>query len=208
MRFPFEIGDCSAYVVSFILSSIIVQLNIHGIGVGRRRRHGEELQGQPLAMSAIVTHTTAHPSESCQLIHHGSPPPNTPHALVSTYTPSTPFTPSPGSGAGAGGKQGKVSKHLDRSAPLRDSLSNTRFLIICASVWSSNLVFAFQSTAIPTLAPTISSAFNHAELAAYLGSVFSLASAGGESTTRIRLSAVIRVTSWAVEGVDEAADEA
>jgi hypothetical protein len=52
--------------------------------------------------------------------------------------------------------------------------------VIVIGVWSANFVFAFQSTAIPTLAPGISSGFEHAELASYLGSVFSLGSSAGE----------------------------
>lgn len=40
-------------------------------------------------------------------------------------------------------------------------------------------MFAIQSTAIPTLAPTIASDFNHAELATYLGSVFTLGNTAG-----------------------------
>lgn len=48
-----------------------------------------------------------------------------------------------------------------------------------AGIWASNFTFAFQSTAIPTLAPSISSSFNHAELAAYLGSVFTLGNTAG-----------------------------
>jgi MFS family permease len=48
-----------------------------------------------------------------------------------------------------------------------------------AGIWSSNFTFAFQSTAIPTLAPTISSAFAHAELASYLGSAFTLGNTAG-----------------------------
>ncbi|CAD6575001.1 MAG: hypothetical protein TREMPRED_001269 [Tremellales sp. Tagirdzhanova-0007] len=72
-------------------------------------------------------------------------------------------------------------KILDRSAPLRDSISSTRFVIICAGIWSANFVFAFQASAIPTLAPSISSGFNHAELGSYLGGVFTLTSAAGSS---------------------------
>lgn len=76
------------------------------------------------------------------------------------------------------------------SAPLKDSISRTRLIIIwyvlpfsqtntSAGIWSSNFAFAFQSTAIPTLAPTIASDFNHAELASYLGSVFTLGNTAG-----------------------------
>ncbi|WWD20929.1 hypothetical protein CI109_105407 [Kwoniella shandongensis] len=63
---------------------------------------------------------------------------------------------------------------LVRSPPLKDSISTLRFVIVCVGIWSSNFVFAFQSTAIPTLAPAIGSWFEHAELSAYLGSMFTL----------------------------------
>lgn len=69
---------------------------------------------------------------------------------------------------------------LLRSAPLKDSISKTRFVLTCAGIWSANFVFAAQSTAIPTLAPAIGSVFNHAELSSYLGSVFTLANTAGE----------------------------
>lgn len=72
---------------------------------------------------------------------------------------------------------------LLRSAPLKDSISKTRFVLTCAGIWSANFVFAAQSTAIPTLAPAIGSVFNHAELSSYLGSVFTLANTAGESET-------------------------
>ncbi|OCF71477.1 multidrug resistance protein fnx1 [Kwoniella mangroviensis CBS 8886] len=68
------------------------------------------------------------------------------------------------------------SETLLRSPPLKDSISLARFCTVCAGIWSANFVFAFQSTAIPTLAPEIGSWFEHAELAAYLGSGFTLAS--------------------------------
>ena len=100
-------------------------------------------------MSAIIVHTAIPPPP---------PPPNEQTPLLA------------GGGATSPGR-------IQRERPLKDSLSTTRFVIICAGIWSSNLAFAFQSTAIPTLAPVISSAFNHAELAAYLGSIFSLTSA-------------------------------
>lgn len=51
--------------------------------------------------------------------------------------------------------------------------------MISAGIWSSNFAFAFQTTAIPTLAPTISSQFEHAELASYLGSAFTLGNTAG-----------------------------
>lgn len=43
-----------------------------------------------------------------------------------------------------------------------------------AGIWSSNFVFALQSTAIPVLAPTLASQFAHSELTSYLGFSFSL----------------------------------
>lgn len=61
------------------------------------------------------------------------------------------------------------------AAPLPLDTANPHSL----GIWSSNFAFAVQGTAIPTLAPTISSHFNHAELAAYLGSVFGLANTAG-----------------------------
>ncbi|BEJ12342.1 hypothetical protein CspHIS471_0208020 [Cutaneotrichosporon sp. HIS471] len=64
---------------------------------------------------------------------------------------------------------------LHRSRPLKETMTRTRLVVILAGIWSSNFAYALQSTAIPTLAPTIASSFQHAELAAYLGSVFTLA---------------------------------
>ncbi|WVR08996.1 hypothetical protein IAU60_006056 [Kwoniella sp. DSM 27419] len=72
------------------------------------------------------------------------------------------------------GTQSEI-EQLHRSPPLKDSISTARFVVVCAGIWSANFVFAFQSTAIPTLAPAIGSAFQHAELSAYLGSAFTLA---------------------------------
>ncbi|KAK1925211.1 multidrug resistance protein fnx1 [Papiliotrema laurentii] len=110
-------------------------------------------------MSAIVIHTTPLPL---------SPPSPTETSPLLVSTPLSPTQPTRTTANG---------KRLDRSAPLRDVISPARFVLICMGIFSGNFAFAFQSTAIPTLAPGISSAFNHAELAAYLGSIFSLASA-------------------------------
>ena len=101
-------------------------------------------------MSAIVIHPARPPSERSRLL---------------------PATPSP--------RRQAPGKQLSRSAPLKDTISPARFIVICAGIWSANFVFAFQASAIPTLAPSISSGFNHAELSSYLGGVFSLASAAG-----------------------------
>ncbi len=113
-------------------------------------------------MSAIIIHP-AGPNELTSLLPSSSPAPSS--SSTSTRTRHTTST----------------SKILDRSAPLKDSISTTRFVIICIGIWSANFVFAFQASAIPTLAPTISSGFNHAELGSYLGSIFTLSSSAGES---------------------------
>ncbi|WVQ75495.1 hypothetical protein IAR50_005120 [Cryptococcus sp. DSM 104548] len=100
-------------------------------------------------MSAIIIQASAYPTERTPLISSHSTSPNVP--------------PSPASGAPS------------KAPPLKDSISFTRFVIVLIGIWSANLVFAFQSTAIPTLAPEIGSWFEHAELASYLGSMFTLA---------------------------------
>ncbi len=122
--------------------------------------HSSALDLIPLPRYTNNHSSPAHPIMSAIVIH--SPPPTERSRLL----PSTP-----------------TQKTLDRSAPLKDSISQTRFIIVCTGIWSANFVFAFQSSAIPTLAPSISSGFNHAELSSYLGSVFSLASAAGVSLT-------------------------
>ena len=138
-------------------------------------------------MSAIVirpaTERTRLLSSPSTPTHSKHPSPLNSQAGSSTpNTNSTWATPVPGSPV-LGPADNSISKGgrpLDRSAPLKDSLSPARFVLICVGIWSSNFVFAFQSTLIPTLAPLISSGFEHAELASYLGSVFSLTSAAGE----------------------------
>lgn len=72
------------------------------------------------------------------------------------------------------------SEPLLRSAPLKQSLSRTRFILLLGGVWSANFVMAFQAMAIPTIAPAVGSWFGHAELSSYLGSMFTLASTAGE----------------------------
>ncbi|ORX33406.1 multidrug resistance protein fnx1 [Kockovaella imperatae] len=134
-------------------------------------------------MSAIVIHPAnertrlvSGPSHSVQSsISRYVNGDDTPGTRGSTSTWATPREGSPILGPSEPAPSG--SKVLDRSAPLRDSISRSRFVLICVGIWSSNFVFAFQSTAIPTLAPLISSEFNHSELASYLGSIFSLTSA-------------------------------
>jgi MFS family permease len=69
----------------------------------------------------------------------------------------------------------------DRTTPLKDSLSTTRFVTICIGIFSANFVFAFQTTSVPTLMSGISSGYGHAELGSYLGSVFTLANTAGKS---------------------------
>ncbi|GMK54125.1 hypothetical protein CspeluHIS016_0107110 [Cutaneotrichosporon spelunceum] len=70
---------------------------------------------------------------------------------------------------------GNSAPALQRSRPLKETMTRTRLVVILAGIWSSNFAYALQSTAIPTLAPTIAGSFQHAELASYLGSVFTLA---------------------------------
>lgn len=115
-------------------------------------------------MSAIVIHTTPIPPHLIQQ-EHGR------HESAQDASETTPLLTT----------RSILPKQKDRSAPLKEILSTPRFIIICTGIFSGNFIFAFQSTAIPTLAPNISSEFNHAELAAYLGSIFSLASAAGKA---------------------------
>ncbi|ODN74574.1 hypothetical protein L202_06936 [Cryptococcus amylolentus CBS 6039] len=100
-------------------------------------------------MSAIIIQASAYPSE------------RTP--LISSDSRSAIAPPSPANDASS------------KAPPLKDSISFMRFVTVLIGIWSANLVFAFQSTAIPTLAPEIGSWFEHAELASYLGSMFTLA---------------------------------
>ncbi|EJT53053.1 hypothetical protein A1Q1_00060 [Trichosporon asahii var. asahii CBS 2479] len=76
-----------------------------------------------------------------------------------------------GNGAVARGPKAAVG---NRPPPLKYELSTPRFVAILAGIWSSNFVFALQSTAIPVLAPTLASQFAHSELTSYLGFSFSL----------------------------------
>lgn len=101
-------------------------------------------------MSAIVITTASYPSERTPLLRSGS-------YSSDSDSPNEPV----------------------RSAPLKDSISLSRFVVVCIGIWSANFVFAFQSTAIPTLAPEIGSWFEHGELSAYLGSMFTLSNTAG-----------------------------
>ncbi|CAK9783937.1 MFS general substrate transporter [Cutaneotrichosporon oleaginosum] len=96
-----------------------------------------------------------------------------------------------------------------RSRPLKETMTRTRLVVILAGIWSSNFAFALQSTAIPTLAPTIASSFQHAELAAYLGSVFTLANTAGIPVYGVLIDALGRrfamLTACAFYGVGSAA---
>lgn len=109
-------------------------------------------------MSAIVITTASYPSERTPLLRSGS------------YTSSD---------SGRANISADSPNELVRSAPLKDSISLSRFVVVCIGIWSANFVFAFQSTAIPTLAPEIGSWFEHGELSAYLGSMFTLSNTAG-----------------------------
>ena len=150
-------------------------------------------------MSAIVIHpanertrliatTPSHSKQSSVSRVYGD---STPATAASSSTWATPVPGSP-----VPELSSSKSKRLDRSAPLRDTLSSGRFVLICIGIWSSNFVFAFQSTAIPTLAPLISSEFEHSELASYLGSVFSLTSAAGECNEGVPHTTTFLCTRW------------
>lgn len=109
-------------------------------------------------MSAIVITTASYPSERTALLRsHSYSSSDSGRSDISTDSPNQPV----------------------RSAPLKDSISLSRFVVVCVGVWSANFVFAFQSTAIPTLAPEIGSWFEHGELSAYVGSMFTLANTAG-----------------------------
>jgi len=75
----------------------------------------------------------------------------------------------------------------DRTTPLKDTLSTTRFVTICIGIFSANFVFAFQTTSMPTLMSGISSGYGHAELGSYLGSVFALANTAGKSPLHLHM---------------------
>ncbi|WWC69120.1 uncharacterized protein I206_103056 [Kwoniella pini CBS 10737] len=135
-------------------------------------------------MSAIMITTTSFPRS---VSHPRSRPPNSrSQSRQRIETPTNEQTPlllhPPSPTASHSSSSSSISSYssstetLLRSPPLKDTISTARFCIVCAGIWSSNFVFAFQNTAIPTLAPEIGSWFEHAELAAYLGSGFGLAS--------------------------------
>lgn len=90
----------------------------------------------------------------------------------------------------------------DRTAPLKDTLSTTRFVTICIGIFSANFVFAFQTTSVPTLMTGISSGWGHAELGSYLGSVFTLANTAGESTLQHTLDLSTNLTSMRTRADD------
>ncbi|CED82850.1 Predicted transporter (major facilitator superfamily) [Phaffia rhodozyma] len=58
----------------------------------------------------------------------------------------------------------------------QERLKGWRLGITLLSVWGTNLTFAVSATAVATLSPTIAGHFNHIELSAYIGSIFSLIS--------------------------------
>ncbi|WWC60765.1 uncharacterized protein I303_103341 [Kwoniella dejecticola CBS 10117] len=132
-------------------------------------------------MSAIIITTTSYPRS---VSHPRTRPPNSRSVSrqrietpTNEQTPLLLHPPSPTpSRTSSISSYSSSTEILLRSPPLKDSISTARFCIVCAGIWSANFVFAFQSTAIPTLAPEIGSWFEHAELAAYLGSGFTLAS--------------------------------
>ncbi|WRT67494.1 uncharacterized protein IL334_004466 [Kwoniella shivajii] len=131
-------------------------------------------------MSAIIITTTSYPrSLSRPSNSRRQTQTQTPNETQSQANEQTPLlrppSPSPSCSSSIS-SYSSSSETLYRSPPLKDSISTARFCIVCAGIWSANFVFAFQSTAIPTLAPEIGSWFQHAELAAYLGSGFTLAS--------------------------------
>ena len=178
-------------------SQLGLKTSLRSLEVGQCHSRSTDTLPTGNDMSAIVVHPTT-PTERSRLLSKSpsirvSPypqpsqaGPSTPTRLRDGHTPSSSLTLNPDelqSGASTPpifptSKGGRV---LNRSAPLRDTISTTRFVLICVGIWSSNFVFAFQSTAIPTLAPGISSGFGHSELASYLGSIFSLTSAAGTS---------------------------
>ncbi|ORY30040.1 multidrug resistance protein fnx1 [Naematelia encephala] len=126
-------------------------------------------------MSAIVIHT-ATPSERTSLL-----PKSTLNSQSSTLNASYSNNHDSSNGNNDSSisinRQQPTTKVLSRTQPLKETISTARFVIVCIGIWSSNFVFAFQSTAIPTLAPGIGSGFERAELASYLGGLFTLASA-------------------------------
>lgn len=141
-------------------------------------------------MSAIIITQASAPGERTRLLGYGagsatasaSTPTKSNGRSYRPYTSSSsPSSPTPSSPAYASGIATPSSTEiLLRSRPLKDTISLPRFVLVCAGIWSANFVFAFQSTAIPTLAPGISSGFQHAELSSYLGSVFALANTAGK----------------------------
>jgi len=130
-----------------------------------------------LTMSAIIIHSTPNPTEASRLLPRGREYGSSSVTINSETDHQRTLTASTTSSA--------TSKQFARVAPLKESLSTARFVLICVGIWSANFVFAFQSTAIPTLAVGVTSGFGHAELAAYLGSIFSLTSAAGECCTHV-----------------------
>ncbi|EIW66403.1 hypothetical protein TREMEDRAFT_45829 [Tremella mesenterica DSM 1558] len=107
-------------------------------------------------MTAIIITQAAPPDERTHLLVSSSPP------SLDSQTAIRPDQPA----------------NLHRLAPLRESISTFRFVLTCIGIWSANFVFAFQASAIPTLAPSIGSGFKQAEFSTYLGSAFTLCNTG------------------------------
>ncbi|RSH93726.1 hypothetical protein EHS25_006374 [Saitozyma podzolica] len=180
-------------------------------------------------MSAIIITQASAPGERTRLLGYGaasasataSNPTKSNGRSYRPYTssssssigPSSPSSPSPAYASGIATPSS--TEILLRSRPLKDSISLPRFVLVCAGIWSANFVFAFQSTAIPTLAPGISSGFEHAELSSYLGSVFALANTagkcrggvGGVWRTGMRFSEEIQRGEAARRGSEDKTDE-
>lgn len=135
-------------------------------------------------MSAIIVSPAKQPRESSRLLGPGGGAGPDQGGPVRNYAATSEASTSTET---SGFNTPSDSTILLRSAPLKDSISRTRFVVVCAGIWSANFVFAFQSTAIPTLAPGIGSSFNHAELSSYLVSVFNLANAAGTSQLYTKL---------------------
>ena len=142
------------------------------------------------AMSAIIIQQAAAPGERARLIssssyHKHRPSTSSGSSFSSVSNPSDygaiPSNVAPGRPASA------APAGIFRSRPLKETISPLRFVLTLVGIWSANFVFAFQASAIPTLAPTIGSGFNRAELGTYLGSVFTLASTAGQSSARLTL---------------------
>lgn len=81
-----------------------------------------------------------------------------------------------------------------------EKISRSTLAVVLTGLWLSNFTFAVQTSAVPTLAPRISTSFEHSELASYLGSIFPLFSTAFTPVYGVLLDTVGRKWAMGVAG--------